>query len=129
MKCNITLCLDEEIIKKLKKEDNQSEAVNEQMKAYYNIKDVQNLRFLKENLSKIKQESKENRRKEREIKSQIAKIELKEKEIIQKTREAIKDKPERDPIRDPQLWIERGWDKQFPKEWAKHQEFVRRFSE
>ncbi len=125
MKSNITLSLDVDLIKQLKQEDNYSDLVNEQIKAYYDVRDVENLRLLQQNLLKTKQILKENRKKERQIKATIEKIKSKEKDILEKTRINIKEKINRDPIKDPDLWKLKGWDQTYPKEWAKHLEFLK----
>lgn len=125
MKTNLTLSFDVEVAKQLKEETNYSDLVNEQMKAYYDVKDVENVRLLQQNLIKTKQIIKENNRKKREIIKTINKIKEKEKIILEKTRTNIKENFKRDPIRDPELWKSKGWDKTYPKEWNKHLNFER----
>ena len=65
MKSIITLSLDQDIIDQLKEEKNYSDLTNEQLKAYYNVKQCENIVILKQNLTKIKQIIKENKKKER----------------------------------------------------------------
>ena len=124
MKTTITICLDQELVLKLKEENNYSDIINQQIKAYYNIKDVQNIGILKENLAKTKQIIKENHKKQREIVKLIEKLKEKEKNILDKCRVEMK-RDKRDPISDPSLWIIKGWDKKYPNEWKKHIEFER----
>jgi D-hexose-6-phosphate mutarotase len=119
MKTTITISLDQELVYKLKEENNYSDLINMHMNAYYNVKDVQNIQILKQNLEKSKVIVKENRKKQREIIKTIEKLKQKEKDLIDKCRINIK-KTERDPVRDPTLWIERGFDKKYPKEWEEH---------
>lgn len=75
MKINITLSLDEGIVFKLKKENNYSKVVNEQMKVYYNTPDSENKKILRQNLVEIKQILKINRKKQRLINKQLDIIE------------------------------------------------------
>lgn len=82
MKSTITLSLDLDIIDKLKEEKNYSDLTNEQLKAYYNVKQCENLSILKQNLAKIKQIIKENKKKEKEIIQIINKIEDKNKKFL-----------------------------------------------
>lgn len=82
MKSTITLSLDLDIIDKLKEEKNYSDLTNEQLKAYYNVKHCENLVILKQNLAKIKQIIKENKKKEKEIIQIINKIEDKNKKFL-----------------------------------------------
>jgi len=79
MKTNITITIDEEIAKKLRAETNFSNVINEQMKGYYDVKKIEDLEFLNEKLSEIKQILKKNRKKRREIEDTIAKITQKRK--------------------------------------------------
>jgi len=74
MKNHITISLDQEIVEKLKQESNYSDVINEQLKGYYYVKQVDNIETLKQNLYKTKQILKENRKKRREIEAQIKKI-------------------------------------------------------
>jgi len=79
MKQNITISIDQEVVYKLKGENNYSDVVNEQMKSYYAVRSCENLVTLRQNLTKTKQILKENRKKRREIEAQILKIEKKDK--------------------------------------------------
>ena len=121
MKTTITICLDQELVFKLKEESNYSDIINQQIKAYYDIKDVQNIGILKENLAKTKQIIKENHKKQREIVKLIDNLKKKEKEVVS----ICKKETKRDPILDPELWIVNGWDKKYPRDWKKHLEFER----
>lgn len=78
MKQILTISLDAEIVAKLKQESNYSDVINEQLKGYYYIKQVDNIETLKENLKKTKQILKETRKKKREIESQMEKINQKQ---------------------------------------------------
>lgn len=79
MKAIITISLDTELIKKLKAEKNYSDVINEQMKGYYDVKQVDNLEILNEKLAEIKQNLKFSRKKRRVIEETIAKITKKHK--------------------------------------------------
>ncbi len=63
MKQNITLSLDTEIVASLKREKNYSDVVNEQLKAFYSVKDIENIEILYKELVKTKQIVKENNKK------------------------------------------------------------------
>lgn len=78
-KQNLTLSLDQEIVSKLKEENNYSEVVNEQMKAFYSVKSCQNIQILSLELAKTKQILKENRKKRKELEQTIDKINKKQK--------------------------------------------------
>jgi len=79
MKNNITISLDDEIVRKLKAESNYSDVVNEQLKGYYAVKTCENEEILRTNLTKTKQILKENRKIRREIEGQLLKIDKKQK--------------------------------------------------
>jgi len=79
MKTNITISLDDEIVRKLKAEDNYSDLINEQMKGFYAVKTCENVLILNQNLTKIKQILKENRKKRRIIEGKLSKIDKKRK--------------------------------------------------
>ena len=79
MKAIITISLDTELIKKLKAESNYSDVINEQMKGYYDVKQIDNLEILNEKLAEIKQNLKISRKKRRIIEESIAKITKKHK--------------------------------------------------
>ena len=79
MKNHINITLDNEIIEQLRRENNYSELINEQMKGYYAVQTCENLQILTENLKKTKQILKEYRRKRREIEAQVFKINKKRK--------------------------------------------------
>ena len=79
MKNNITISLDDEIVRKLKAETNYSDVINEQMKGYYDVKLIDNLEILNQKLTEIKQNSKILRKKRRVIEENIAKIDKKQK--------------------------------------------------
>ena len=81
MKTNITISIDQKIVEFLKAETNYSDLVNQQLKAYYDVKGVENIEILKRELTKTKQILKENRRKRREIEAQLGKIASKEKKF------------------------------------------------
>ena len=79
MKAIITISLDTELIKKLKAESNYSDVINEQMKGYYDVKQIDNLEILNTKLAEIKQNLKISRKKRRDIEDNIAKITKKHK--------------------------------------------------
>jgi len=79
MKSIITISLDQEIIKFLKEETNYSDVINEELKARYTLKKIENLEILNKKLAEIKQNSKILRKKRRIIEENIAKITQKEK--------------------------------------------------
>lgn len=81
MKTNLCITLDQEIVEKLKRENNYSNLINEQIKGFYAVKDCENKEILLKELTKIKQILKENRRKRRDIEAQIKKIDLKSAKI------------------------------------------------
>ena len=84
MKINKYISIDEDIFYKLKKETNASDIINKQLRAYYNVKDCENIEILKQNLYKIKQINKENRKKEKEIASKLLKLDQKNKDFFEK---------------------------------------------
>jgi len=79
MKSTLTLSLDTEIILKLKQENNYSDVVNEQMKAFYNADSIEKIPILKQNLAEIKQILKKNRIRQRDINKKIKQIAEKER--------------------------------------------------
>ena len=79
MKSILTISLDQEIIKFLKEETNYSEVINEELKARYTLKKVQNLAILNKKLAEIKQNMKILRKKRRVIEDNIEKITQKQK--------------------------------------------------
>lgn len=128
MKTNITLSLDRDIVDDLQREDNYSNLVNEQMKAFFNIKSLDSIAFLKSELKKIKQILKENKKKKREIEAQMEKIRKKEKKTLENSKK-IMILGNRDPVTDPDLWKNKGWDRddnpQHKKIWKAHLEFMK----
>ena len=79
MKSIITISLDQEIIKFLKEETNYSDVINEELKARYTLKKIENLEVLNKKLAEIKQNMKIFRKKRRIIEDNIEKITQKEK--------------------------------------------------
>ena len=79
MKINITLSLDEEIVRQLKAEPNYSKLVNEQMEVFFRTSTSQNKKILKQNLAELKQKTKLFNKKKREIEKQLIKIAENEK--------------------------------------------------
>ena len=79
MKSIITISLDQEIIKFLKEETNYSDVINEELKARYTLKKIENLEILNTKLTEIKQNMKILRKKRRIIEENIEKITKKEK--------------------------------------------------
>ena len=79
MKSIITISLDQEIIKFLKEETNYSDVINEELKARYTLKKIENLEILNQKLAEIKQNSKILCKKRRIIEDNIEKITQKEK--------------------------------------------------
>ena len=81
MKSNITISLDNEIVKKLKAEINYSDLINEQMKGYYDVKLIENKELLNQKLAEIKQILKISRKKKRDIDDMLNKIDKKDRKI------------------------------------------------
>ena len=81
MKNNITISLDNEIVKKLKAERNYSDLINEQMKGYYDVKLIENKELLNQKLAEIKQILKISRKKKRDIDDLINKIDKKDRKF------------------------------------------------
>ena len=79
MKINITLSLDEEIVRRLKAEPNYSRLVNDQMEVFFRTSTSQNKKILKQNLAELKQKTKLFNKQKREIEKQLIKIEENEK--------------------------------------------------
>jgi len=79
MKINKYISIDYELFHKLQRENNASSIINDLVKEHYNLKDIENIDILRENLYKIKQINKENRKKEKELRLKIDKIEAKNK--------------------------------------------------
>lgn len=79
MKANLTVSLDLELVEKLKRETNYSDLINTEMKAFYDVKTIENLEDLKQKQAKIKLFIKDNRKILREIDQKIDKISEKEK--------------------------------------------------
>lgn len=82
MKINITITLDKEIVEKLKEENNYSDLINREMKAYYDGVEAYSLKKLKQKQAEIKRLFKQKRKEEKEIKQKIEKIETKESKIL-----------------------------------------------
>jgi DNA mismatch repair ATPase MutS len=83
MKQSITICLDSEIVMKLKQESNYSNTINEQMKAYYDLVKCKSIAHLDKNLSETMDEIKKFKRKAKEIKENISEIKQKEKATLE----------------------------------------------
>jgi molybdopterin converting factor small subunit len=81
MKTNLTLSLDVEIVQKLKKEDNYSDVVNEQIKGFYNVKNIESVEILEQKLIETKKKIRENNKEKREIVKNIEKIKEKERKM------------------------------------------------
>ena len=79
MKINLTLSLEEEIVRLLKQEPNYSKLVNEQLEVFFRTSSVENKKILKQNLAELKRSVKEKNKKRREIEKQLIKIAEKEK--------------------------------------------------
>lgn len=104
MKATLTISLDTDLIEKLRKENNYSDLINKEMKAYYDVETIKNLKDLKKKQVEIKGILKENRKKLRDIDVNIEIIDKKERlfkrkllsrdkmiiEIIKKRKEANK---------------------------------------
>lgn len=82
MKINKYISIDEDIFKLLSKETNASELINEQLKAYYNQKNCENLVLLKQNLANLKQINRENNKKAKELIRKIDKLDQKNKDFF-----------------------------------------------
>ena len=81
MKINKMLCIDEDLIKKLEG-INASELVNRLLKEHFSEELEQNLTILKKKYDENKQILRESKRKDKQLRAFIDKIELKEKKII-----------------------------------------------
>lgn len=82
MKVNKYISIDEEIFKRLSKEINASDLINQQLIAYYNQKSCENVEILKQKYAEIKQINKENHKKEKELRLKIDKLTQKNKEFF-----------------------------------------------
>lgn len=85
MKINITISLEKEIVERLKEEDNYSELINREIKAYYEGVESLNLKRLKQKHAEIKLILKQKRRESREVGRNIEKLEQKESRILKIT--------------------------------------------
>lgn len=83
MKINKYISIDEDIFKRLARETNASDLINEQLKAYYNKKNCENVVILKQNLVILKQINKENNKKAKELIKKIDKLDQKNKEFFE----------------------------------------------
>lgn len=122
MKSTIHLSLDQELIDQLRKENNYSDLVNNVVKEYYNGINCENIAILMQNEAKYKKEARVIAKKRRLIAKKIEKIKQKEKKVIKIVKKLVS----RDPIRDPIYFLERKLDKQYPKIWAAHLEFLKK---
>lgn len=82
MKINITLSLDEEIVHKIREQDNGSGLVNKQMKDYFDGIDYENKQILIKKLAEMKQYKKETSKKIRKFEEKLKKIKEKESKIL-----------------------------------------------
>jgi len=82
MKINITITLDKEIVERLKEENNYSDLINREMKAYYDGVEAYSLKKLKQKQVEIKRFLKQKRKEVKQINQKIEKIEGKELEIL-----------------------------------------------
>jgi len=82
MKINKYISIDDDLFYKLQKENNASQIINELVKGFYNVKSIENIEDLKQNLCKIKQIIKDNRKKAKDLSLKIAKIDQKNKEFF-----------------------------------------------
>lgn len=82
MKINVTISLDEGVVYKLKAQNNYSNLVNDQLKAYFEGVEEFNLSKLKEKQAKIKGILKQSRAEAKVLGDKIKKIEEKESKIL-----------------------------------------------
>lgn len=82
MKINKYISIDDNLFYKLQKENNASNIINELVKGYYGTKDIENTVILQQNLCKIKQVIKDNRKKAKELSLKILKINQKNKDFF-----------------------------------------------
>jgi len=87
MKVPVTCTLDLELVEKLKREDNYSNIINEQMLAFYNSLETPNKAKLMQNMKEIKAILKENRKRQREIEKKLEKIKQNEQKVLIYSRE------------------------------------------
>ena len=86
MKINITISLDREIVEKLKEENNYSELINRELKAFYDGVEAYSFKKLKQKQAEIKRFLKEKRKNLKEINQKIQKVETKEAQILKITK-------------------------------------------
>jgi hypothetical protein len=86
MKINITISLDKELVERLKEENNYSDLINREVKAYYDGVEAYNIKKLKKKRVETKQILKEKRKELKEINKKIEKVETKEARILKITK-------------------------------------------
>jgi len=84
MKNRLNISLDDEIIDRLRQEENYSDIVNRQLKEYYLANKIENIERLNQKLINLKAIHKQTNREMREIKAQIKKIKDKEALVLEK---------------------------------------------
>lgn len=82
MKINITISLDEDIVNRVKQENNYSQMINEQLRTYYDDKNTENLAILNKKLAEIEKKAREIKRNKMEINKKIKKVKEKESRIL-----------------------------------------------
>ncbi len=83
MKINKYISIDEDIFRQLTRENNASDLINQLLLSHYNQKNCQNSEILKQKYAEIKQILKENRRKEKELRSKIDQLDQKNKKFFE----------------------------------------------
>jgi len=84
MKSTLTISLDTDLIELLRKEDNYSDAINQQLRGFYFGDRCDNIKILRENKREIEQKLKQMRKKAREIDKKLQKIVDNERKIAEK---------------------------------------------
>ena len=83
MKINKYISIDEDIFRRLTRENNASDLINQLLLSHYNQKNCQNLEILKQKYAEIKQILKENKRKEKELRLKIDQLDQKNKKFFE----------------------------------------------
>ena len=83
MMINKYISIDEDIFRRLTRENNASDLINQLLVSHYNQKNCQNLEILKQKYAEIKQILKENKRKEKELRLKIGQLDQKNKKFFE----------------------------------------------
>lgn len=83
MKQTITISLDSDLVAILKREENYSNTINEQIKGYYGLIKCKSIAHLEKNLAETMEEIKQFKKKAKQIKENIAEMKQREKDTLQ----------------------------------------------